>query len=263
MEAEKRITCFESVVEDPLQRSELHYHAWWEIYYLQQGRCSCLIDDTLYWLNSGDFMIIAPYHIHQSSYHSKNHSRLLLQCSEAYLPSEAREVFSQKGFLFRNPTRQKRLSELLFEAKTQIEGGGAYADQLTDACLNLFFFSLLRGPNQYQNRADGSEYVKRALAHINAHYGESELSLAQTAKALFVSPAHLSRTFCAQTGLSFRAYLTDVRMKNAERLLREAPAMNVCEIAYRCGFGDSNYFSAKFKQIYGISPLRFRKKNAD
>ncbi len=36
---------------------------------------------------------------------------------------------------------------------------------------------------------------------------------------------------------------------------------SVCEIAYDCGFHDSNYFSALFSRHFGISPLKFRKRS--
>jgi AraC-like DNA-binding protein len=35
--------------------------------------------------------------------------------------------------------------------------------------------------------------------------------------------------------------------------------MSIAEVAYACGFNDSNYFSDKFKRTYGMSPLQYSK----
>jgi AraC-like DNA-binding protein len=45
------------------------------------------------------------------------------------------------------------------------------------------------------------------------------------------------------------------------RLLRETDK-TVTEIAFACGFNDSNYFTARFHREVGTTPLKYR-KNAD
>ena len=44
------------------------------------------------------------------------------------------------------------------------------------------------------------------------------------------------------------------------RLLKLEEKKSVSEIAFSCGFNDSNYFSHKFKTVYGLSPLQFQKR---
>ena len=41
-------------------------------------------------------------------------------------------------------------------------------------------------------------------------------------------------------------------------MLRNEPGRAVCEVAYACGFNDGNYFSYKFKEMYGVSPTRIK-----
>ena len=53
-------------------------------------------------------------------------------------------------------------------------------------------------------------------------------------------------------------YLTYVRVTNAKKLLRES-TLSVMEVAERCGFNDSNYFSAVFKKVKGMTPMSYRK----
>ena len=52
-------------------------------------------------------------------------------------------------------------------------------------------------------------------------------------------------------------YLLDVRIRHASSMLRDS-TLNVTEIALRCGFDDSNYFSRIFRKYTGHSPSEFR-----
>ena len=71
-----------------------------------------------------------------------------------------------------------------------------------------------------------------------------------------VSQEHLSRTFKKDTGLGFNEYLNVYRLKRANAILTENPKSKVSQVAVRCGFGDSNYFSNTYKKMYGISPSK-------
>ena len=60
-----------------------------------------------------------------------------------------------------------------------------------------------------------------------------------------------------ETGFGFCKYLNSIRLQQAEKLLRESNKPNVTSISTKCGFDDSNYFSKKFKEMYGVSPKKF------
>lgn len=80
------------------------------------------------------------------------------------------------------------------------------------------------------------------------------------AKRFSVSKSHLSRQFKNSTGFGLNEYITIVRIKNAERLILTTD-LAITDIATKCGFNDSNYFSSVFKKLKGIPPLKFRGNN--
>ncbi len=91
--------------------------------------------------------------------------------------------------------------------------------------------------------------------YIDRHYAEPQ-DYATYCQLVKTSPSHLCRTFAAQIGRTPQAYLNDVRMHHACRLLQEG-VLNVNEVGRAVGIPDANYFSRLFRRQFGKSPSRF------
>ena len=89
----------------------------------------------------------------------------------------------------------------------------------------------------------------------------AELSQQSIADALSISTGHLSRVFHQETGKKLVDYLQEVRMKHAARLLSEGELTNE-QICAAIGYSRPQYFSAKFKEYYGLTLTEFRRKSA-
>ena len=87
---------------------------------------------------------------------------------------------------------------------------------------------------------------------------EKPLRLKDIAKAVFVSPCHLSRTFKQLAGQSIMDFVQEQRLAKAEELLATT-GLTVTEVASRVGFNDAAYFATCFKKKRNMSPLRYRK----
>ncbi|WP_340023567.1 response regulator [Paenibacillus sp. FSL K6-1096] len=102
--------------------------------------------------------------------------------------------------------------------------------------------------------------IGKTIAYVTEHYAEDTLSLQSTASALFVNPSYLSHAFKKETGESFVEYVTNVRLGEAMKLLRqgisgeEATAPKIATIARQVGYRDPFYFSKCFKKRYGMTP---------
>lgn len=97
----------------------------------------------------------------------------------------------------------------------------------------------------------------RALAYLEDHYTE-EIPLAELARVAGVSPRHLDRVFAQAFHFTPRAYIARLRMARARALLRtDRP---ITEIAFDCGYADSNYFSQVFRRHTGMSPQQYRRE---
>ncbi len=83
-------------------------------------------------------------------------------------------------------------------------------------------------------------------------------SIARVSRALGPSERSLRRVLGAHAGLSPKAVQLSGRLLGACALLREAPTLEVTEIASRVGFYDHAAFTHAFTTRIGLSPTRFR-----
>ncbi len=97
----------------------------------------------------------------------------------------------------------------------------------------------------------------RILSYIAHHYA-SPITLADISKACFCSVSHITQLFRHRNNLSIHQYITQLRLKEAARLLAQTD-LSIQEIAYMVGFSDSNYFSVSFKKCYHLPPRQYRK----
>lgn len=74
-----------------------------------------------------------------------------------------------------------------------------------------------------------------------------------------VTEDDFGRVFKKETGTTPGEYLMEVRLLQAQKLLRRHEIM-MTEIAMRCGFNSSAHFTACFHKRFGITPSVYRSK---
>ena len=84
--------------------------------------------------------------------------------------------------------------------------------------------------------------------------GVSKLNLDAIALSFKMGESQLRRHIHYLTGKTMTAYLTELRMERAMRLLREDPDIMIGDVAEKCGYGDVAYFSRVFRQYHGMTP---------
>ncbi len=93
---------------------------------------------------------------------------------------------------------------------------------------------------------------------ILQHLGE-RLTTRQTAAAFHLSEGHFCRRFHRLTGMTFHAYVTQLRVERAKSALRVTD-VRVNEIALALGFQSTSHFNHLFKSIAGTTPSAFREQ---
>ena len=104
------------------------------------------------------------------------------------------------------------------------------------------------------NEPDLLEDALRAWMNEAARWGDATLT--QAAADFGVTPRTLQRRL-KERGVSFQPLLAEVRMQNAERMLRES-ALPVTQIAEQLGFSEISAFTRAFRSHAQQSPRAFR-----
>ena len=100
-------------------------------------------------------------------------------------------------------------------------------------------------------------YVKQVKNYIHALYMQ-DICVEEIAQKMNLDRRYLSRVFKANTGMTVKEYLVEVRMQEGKRYLENGKL--VVESANLCGYDCCN-FSKMFKKRFGVSPQQWQKEH--
>ncbi|QQZ09938.1 AraC family transcriptional regulator [Heyndrickxia vini] len=98
-----------------------------------------------------------------------------------------------------------------------------------------------------------------SIDYIHKHFKES-IRLETLAKIEHYHPVYYSAWFKNKTGKSPKAYISELRLKEAKLLLLST-GFSMSEISQELGFGNSSSFTRWFVSYEGISPQKYRNLN--
>lgn len=135
------------------------------------------------------------------------------------------------------------------------------ATRAMDVCYKI----LCRAIEQRKQSADQDEiryfkeYISAAVAYIEEHLDDEELSIVSVATHVYLNPVYFGRVFKNTFHMTFKRYLMQCRMEKAKRLLEEGKASigNICE---QVGISNPSYFSHLFKSYTGKLPSEYKKE---
>lgn len=103
----------------------------------------------------------------------------------------------------------------------------------------------------------GAQTLAVRVRHwLQSHYQE-RVTLAVAARAAGASTSTLVHRLRAETGRTFKAMLRGIRLDEAKKLLATT-ALEIADIADRCGFSDQSHFTREFKRGINLTPGQFR-----
>ena len=103
----------------------------------------------------------------------------------------------------------------------------------------------------------GKLNIIEILHFIEQHY--NNCSLTSLAEKFNFNPNYLGNMLKDRTGKTFLELIQMQRMIRASVLLKNT-AKSMDDIAFEIGYESSSFFHRKFKQHFGCTPSRFRKK---
>lgn len=95
------------------------------------------------------------------------------------------------------------------------------------------------------------------LEYLSENFRQ-KITIEELARRACLSRPQFHRQFKALTGMTPIAFVTNLRLREVEKLLLHTD-LSIAEIAAEVGWNDPFYLSRTFRNAYGISPLLYRK----
>lgn len=246
-----------------------HCHDYYEIYYLAAGERIYYIEDRSYPVKKGSMLFIDKHNIHKTVEGGKpGHERILIYFTDRFLERHNERDKHLLFSTFRGPGKhvhfnrqeQNFIESLLFQMvkeykKSCREGNHLYLEALL---IQLLVYASRKAEESKQAELSS---VGRKIADIIAYCQENyhqNITLEMISSRFYISPYYFSRIFKQTTGLNFKEYLHLLRIREAQRLLKETE-LKIIEIAERIGYMNITHFNRKFKQVTHTSPKEYRK----
>ena len=105
-----------------------------------------------------------------------------------------------------------------------------------------------------------AHFIGRLTDVVYSLMGRGQSDVDTVASTLCMSPSQLRRKVQAITGKTPAAYILQIRLSNAQRLLDKSPELTMGDVAYRCGFSDQAHFSHAFQKAFGMSPSQWSRR---
>lgn len=248
-----------------------HCHVHYEIYVQMSGRRCYFLKNSVYEIETGDVVFIAPGLVHKTSNIDKNpHSRLLIEFDERYLEHLSAFVgdadFHQKlsriltdgYYIYRNETYKENILKRCRLLVENDSSGDMFEKMKCRLSVGSLLLDIMGETFDSGNASEiSSRYkISEILDYINKHYSQN-ISLKETSEKFYLSYYYLSRLFKEVTGFTFVAYVNIIRVNKAKTLIDDTNE-RLDTISETVGFGSQKQFVRVFKSLYGISPSKYR-----
>jgi AraC family transcriptional activator of pobA len=171
--------------------------------------------------------------------------------------SEERRALSSGGVYAAEPGLDTLMTQILAEFEGTAPSRALVLQGLCAVLLGLAARAAARAAPPPRD-APGSALRCRFEAWVETRLLEHP-TVADCARALAVTPTHLSRVLRGATGQPASRLIEARLMREARRQLAYT-SLPVSTIAYTLGFGDPAYFSRVFSRVEGLSPRAFRER---
>jgi AraC-like DNA-binding protein len=153
------------------------------------------------------------------------------------------------------------LESLFKRGIAAFENGGNHSRELIRSILDLLLTSCASLYKADENRPKGKGHilVKKFFQLVEDNY-EKNLSVAEYAELMALTPNHLTQTITQLTGKTSLQIIKSKQILEIKRLLVHTN-LGITEIANQLNFTDQSYFARFFKRETGISPLQYRNKS--
>ena len=124
-------------------------------------------------------------------------------------------------------------------------------------CIDNLKIALFQRQTSGQDAPQEERTIHGITRYLQEHLAE-EVSLSVLAEEFHLSVQYISQLFKSEIGVNFLAYLTNIRMEQAKKLLLTT-SLSIAEVSEQSGYGDYRVFTKVFKKSEGVTPSQYRR----
>ena len=103
-------------------------------------------------------------------------------------------------------------------------------------------------------------FITRATEVVMQHLADGDYNRESFAKDMAMGESTLYNKVKATTGQTVIAFITSIRLKEAQRIIQSNPNILISDVATQVGFNTPKYFSKCFKKEFDIFPKEYAEK---
>ena len=238
----------------PHRHARLH-----QVLLVEKGGGSVTLDGKTHALNKGSLVNVPPEHVHSFRFEQGTHGWVTTLADELMDQllvgvGTVRSELNQACVLRADPLITQTLHQIWLEFSAQEKARALVLRGLSGILLGWIARQLQEETSDA--KLNESALVQHFKALIEQNY-TAHWTVNQYAKALSISPTHLSRLTRSANGISALRMIEARLMREARRNLAYTN-LSISTIAYALGFSDPAYFSRVFTRDAGVSPKVFR-----
>lgn len=124
-------------------------------------------------------------------------------------------------------------------------------------CIDNLKIALFQHQTEKQETWQEERPIHAITRYLQEHLAQ-DVSLNVLAEEFHLNPQYISQLFKSEIGVNFLAYLTNIRMEQAKKLLLTTP-LSIAEVSEQSGYADYRVFTKAFKKSEGITPSQYRR----
>ena len=205
-------------------------YPYFTLYYLLKGQLTAFMNGEVTTVSQGEMVFINIGDLHASASSERSGcERIVVNFSREYIQECDAELATSlpldKPTLFRfTASEQAAIEQILLAMLEECENQPSFY-RTTLRLLLCILIVLLHRTNSHMNELDLDKHpmqqkISEISIYINHHYA-NPLTLVQLAEQFQISPSYLSRIFKKWTGFHFKEYLQVIRIREAQKRLRE------------------------------------------
>lgn len=241
-----------------------HYHAKAEVFFVQDEEIEIIFENNVKKF-SNCILIIPPFTKHITK--RKNDYVLLFSIENKKISSSPISVFYNeitKNTTYLTLKISNEIITMVGELYNLFKNNDESTSEIIISILKYIFYKTftLNHDNVTTKEKNIKEsyliIIEQFINHCNEY--KTNITLETIANKLYLSQKQTSRIIKKYFGKSLSSLILERKFIIACSLL-ENTNLSISEISEKSNFKTENYFYLKFKQYFGITPLKYRKNN--